>query len=61
MLRWTDILEDRELHAVAENVSENERSAAVNLKERGPTDESSLERSSLLAAKKQTDGVHRQT
>jgi len=60
MLRWTGILRNRELHAVA-NASENESSVAVTLRERGLTDKSSLGRSLLLAAKEQTDGIHRQT
>jgi len=41
MLRWTDILKDRELHIVA-NASENESSAAVYQEERGSMDKSSL-------------------
>jgi len=60
ILRWTSILRDREFHAVA-NASENERSAAINLRERELTNESSLGPSSLLAAKEQTDEIHRQT
>jgi len=59
MLQWTGILGDSELHIVA-NASENERSATINLRGHRLTDESSLRRSSILAAEELTDGVHRQ-
>jgi len=59
MLQWIGILGDNELHTVA-NASENEGSTTINLRERRPTDESSLQRSSILAAEELTDGVRRQ-
>jgi len=58
MLQWTSILGDNEVHTVA-NATENERSTIINLRGRIPTDESSLRRSSILAAQELTDRVLR--
>jgi len=59
MLQWTDILGDSELYTVA-NASENEHSTIINLRGRRLTDESSLRRSSILAAEELMDGSLRQ-